>query len=434
MSTDLYGVRIMKTIPQENKVVMKVFVVYYDVEYKRHQVLPEDPSFFFRILSEREGALGQEVADDHLFSEEWVDLNTYKFISRVDMISTSNFPLLDYSNIYDFYYERYGTWEDEEKLVQAVFEVTVTDWKYAKHLEIGKSWGTTSYPTKSMKVSAKQGHPIPDLSKLVIRIKPFEGKEGEEGNIRTALFSKDSTKLFLVSDVGEVVAYDTHDWREKWRTDTGEWFGSIECNDSKGLLWLGKKAVLNFEGEKVEQTILPDFETGFRNPRILTSPKGDYFLFSNHDDHLIMFDSTGKKLFDHKSPDRDSLYAIFFADNMHIMVRGEASGTFTIMEIETGKEVKVFNLEGAITAMTVNASGSLLSVNDLTSNSTKIIELNNLETIFDYSTKHLNDDFISPCIWAPNNKWVVIITTGMGQRHNLGYGGYLSVYPISDRS
>ena len=181
MSTDLYGIRVLDTKRKERKVVVKVFVVYYDVAFKSHQQLPKDDSFFFRILWDKGdtrfgkgGPIGDEVSVDQICEEAWVDNNTFRFIKNVEQIARTNFPLKDYKDYADFYYERNGSWEDEDKLVQATYEIEVTDAKYIDHLNTGMSWGTTAYETKALKVSHAHLNNLPDISKEVIRLHPFQ--------------------------------------------------------------------------------------------------------------------------------------------------------------------------------------------------------------------------------------------------------------------
>ncbi len=158
MSTDLYGIRILDTKPEEHKIKIRVFVVYYDTHFESHRPIPKDPSFFLRILCDKaysslgqsDGTIAEEIPSGQELDEEWVDKNTFRFIENVELIATANFPLEDYSSYDDFYYERNGCWVNEEKLVQATYEVQVTDKKYFDHLQAGMSWGTASYETKAL--------------------------------------------------------------------------------------------------------------------------------------------------------------------------------------------------------------------------------------------------------------------------------------------
>lgn len=440
MSTDLYGVRILDTKPEEKTFKVKIFVVYYDVAYKSHQPIPEDYSFFFRILwdkgdvrFEKGGSIGREVTVDEFLDESWVDKNTFKFIENVELLSTANFPVNDFTSFSDFYYENDGIWEDEEKLVQAIYEIKVTDKKYLEHLKTGMSWGTIAYETNAVKIAYSYQKRLLDISNLTIRLNPFQEKKQEEGTICNALFSKDNSKLFVLSEAGELVTYNTQNWIEEWRYDTGKLFGTIQYDDNKRIVWVDDKTILSFDGEKVNQTILPNFEANYENVEIVKSPSGNYFLFSRYS-KIIIYNKEGNLLWEYECSIEDySLLSVFFENEERLIVREEMSGIFKIFELDTGFEVQTFKIEGTITNMALDPTGSFLSVNNLNSNSTKIIELKSTQLIFDYSTKYQNDDYLSACIWSPNNELAVIITTGDGTRQSTGYGGYLSVYPIGNK-
>lgn len=438
MSTDLYGVRVIDTKPDENKVRLKVFVVYYDVAYKSHQPIPADPSFFLRILWDEGdarfgggGSIGHEISVEQILDESWVNKNTFKFIDTVEILSITNFPVEDYSSFYDFYYERDGVWQDEDKLVQAVYDIHVTDKKYIDHLENGMSWGTTSYETKAIQISLLHVKTLPDISSLIVRLYPFKGKEKEEANICTALFSKDNSKLFILSEAGELVTYNAQNWTEEWRNDTGKCFGTIQCDNIKRLVWVDDNTVLNFEGEKTNQNILPNFEANYKGADIYRSPSSNYFLFF-YSNKIAIYNINGNLLWTHESSNTDyCLQTAFFANEELIIVRDEFSGIFKIFELNTGAEIKSFKIDGIITNMNLDPTGNLLSTNNLRANSTRIFDLKSTKLIFEFSTKDQNDDFLSACIWSPNHKFVAITTEEeQGMRRNSQNGGYLSIYPI----
>ncbi len=169
MSTDLYGIRVLEVAPAEKRARLRVFVVYYDVAYKSHQPLPNDLSFFLRILWDKAdtrfgggGPLGDEVSVDDICDEGYVDRNARRFVERAVGLEARNYPVKDWSGFKDFYYENNGKWVDEEKLVQADYDVFVTDPKYLAHLRKGLSWGTTSYETKALPLpAAGAGAPAP---------------------------------------------------------------------------------------------------------------------------------------------------------------------------------------------------------------------------------------------------------------------------------
>lgn len=176
MSTDLYGIRILETKPEVRKITVKVFVVYYDLPTESHQPIPTDPRFFFEILwgqpntkLGKAGTLGEEVSDEQCRDEIWMGENISRFIKNIALLSTANFPLVDYTSLGEFYYERNGKWADEDKLVQATYEIEVTDKKYFDHLSPDMSWGTPIYDYAATKDMRHYKNALPDSSKIEIR-------------------------------------------------------------------------------------------------------------------------------------------------------------------------------------------------------------------------------------------------------------------------
>ena len=125
---------------------LRVFVVYYDTQYKYHQPIPDNRSFFVRILCDRD-ALGDDIDGDSQFDEDYIDSNAFRFVERVEELERRNFPVESYDTLADFYYERGGGWENEEQLVQADYDLFVTRPEYLAPFAVGDSWGTTSYQT-----------------------------------------------------------------------------------------------------------------------------------------------------------------------------------------------------------------------------------------------------------------------------------------------
>ena len=118
MSTDLYGVRVLEVDPDASRLRLRVFVVYYDTQYEYHQPVPDDRSFFVRVLCDRD-ALGDDIDSESRFDEKYIDSNAFRFVDRFEELERRNFPVESYESLADFYYERSGGWENEEQLVQA---------------------------------------------------------------------------------------------------------------------------------------------------------------------------------------------------------------------------------------------------------------------------------------------------------------------------
>ncbi|GAB3441495.1 hypothetical protein GCM10027570_07750 [Streptomonospora sediminis] len=157
MSTDLFGVRVLGVEPERRLLRLRVFVVYYEPAWGTH-LLPDDPSFFFRVLwegAEEHGTGGTakpltDLVDiGEFLDQDWVDTHTRRFVARVDRVATRNHPLdaEAWNRLDTFYYERDGRWQDEHLLAQGDYEVEVTDSRWLEGLYSGAAWGTTACST-----------------------------------------------------------------------------------------------------------------------------------------------------------------------------------------------------------------------------------------------------------------------------------------------
>jgi len=156
MSTDLYGVRIVDLCPDENKLKIKIFVVYYDIFYKSHYPIPENPSFFLKILLEKDQYNSFGISKAQIEDINWIKANTPKYIKSTRLLTTLNFPLTNYNGLQDFYFETNGKWLDEDKLVQADFELQLTDRKYLDPFKSGMSWGSSCFAKDVVNLKPKK--------------------------------------------------------------------------------------------------------------------------------------------------------------------------------------------------------------------------------------------------------------------------------------
>ncbi|BBJ45455.1 hypothetical protein SSPO_081730 [Streptomyces antimycoticus] len=239
MSTDMYGVRVLAVDPDELRVRFLVFAVYYDVASCTHIPLPnEEPNTFLHFLweaasgylgdgDERTGPLGRVVSTDQLLDYEWADTNARRFISRVERVELRNYPLTEaqWEKMYDFYYERDGSWKDEELLVQAEYEIRVTDRKWLEPLSVGDGWGSAAFPLNGDSWTAEDSPHLPDLARPAVTLRPYQTTTGSVtyDHIAGMDFSDDGTYLALCSDQGRVWVYDTADWSEVVHTRAGDW-------------------------------------------------------------------------------------------------------------------------------------------------------------------------------------------------------------------
>ncbi|WP_329520596.1 hypothetical protein [Spirillospora sp. NBC_01491] len=157
MSTDLFGLRVLDLDHERRRVRFRVFVVYYEPSWGTGDLLPNDPSFFFRALwegaqdSHERERLTDLIGWRELLDEEWVDRHTHRFVSHVERLATRNHPVDDdaFESLAMFYYERDGGWQDEHLLAQGDYDVQVTDSRWMATLRPGQSWGTTFYPSNA---------------------------------------------------------------------------------------------------------------------------------------------------------------------------------------------------------------------------------------------------------------------------------------------
>ncbi|MBL1120069.1 WD40 repeat domain-containing protein [Streptomyces sp. 110] len=257
MSTDMYGVRVLAVDPDELRARLKVFVVYYDVGSRTHIPLPnEEPNTFLHFLWEaasgylgadddRTGPLGHAVSTSRLLDYEWADTNARRFISRVERVELRNYPLTDdqWEDMHDFYYERGGAWKDEDLLIQAEYEIRVTDRKWLEPLSVGDGWGSAAFPLNGDSWTAEDSPHIPDLARPAVTLRPFETTTGsvKYDHVNGMDFSDDGKYLAVCSDQGRVWVYDTADWSEVVHTHAGDWIVPL-------MMWVPGGHVLVVKG------------------------------------------------------------------------------------------------------------------------------------------------------------------------------------------
>ncbi|MEO5584314.1 MAG: hypothetical protein ABIQ75_02575 [Flavobacteriales bacterium] len=145
MSTDLYGIRVLAK--EGPTVTLKVFLTYYDWDQ-----IPYSKDFFLMVLWDEAdtrfgggGPLGDAITVPQICDEKFRLEHAGAYVESVDTISCANYPITNKEHLATFYYEREGRWENEDKLAQVDYKITVTDPKWIEHLEPGMSWGTTAY-------------------------------------------------------------------------------------------------------------------------------------------------------------------------------------------------------------------------------------------------------------------------------------------------
>jgi hypothetical protein len=224
MSTDLYGVRVIGIFPEERRVRLRVFVVYYEANIQSHQELPDDASFFFRAVADRaldkRGPLSGLSVEQYC-DETWVNANAWRWIDRFERVATRNHPVATeaWEHIHDFYYERYGRWKDEDTLVQADYDVWFIDGAISQYFTLGEAWGTTAYPTQADRLTPEDLPRIPDVRNAVETLTPFADATGSASTPTGLAFSPDGKRLAITNEESGIAVYTVGDWSELLRSD-----------------------------------------------------------------------------------------------------------------------------------------------------------------------------------------------------------------------
>jgi hypothetical protein len=178
------------------------------------------------------------------FEEEYINSTAFRFIDRFVELERRNFPVTSYKEYADFYYERGGTWEDEDKLVQADYEVYVTKPAYLNALTVGESWGTTSYQTESDPLLLRDYLHVPDFNDSRSFV-PFGDLESEETVVSQLHFSLDGSKLLATNNEGGWRVFSIQDFNTiaehleegDWSADAG-WTPNGHIGYKQGDQWM----------------------------------------------------------------------------------------------------------------------------------------------------------------------------------------------------
>ena len=405
MSTDLYGIRILKVVPEKRNVTLRVFVVYYDTEYESHQPLPLDHSFFLRILWDKGdtrfgegGPIGAEISVDQYCDEDWVNKNTYRYVEDVIQLSTSNYPVEDYSIYEDFYYEDNGDWVDEENLVQSDYDLYVTDAKFLQHLSIGMSWGTTAYETKSFLLLKKYDSILPNLNEVTHTLIPFSGKSG---GLKDMAFTPDGSKLLVLGLYEEIVAYESGTWKEIWRDKKGEeMFTYMNIDQKNQIVWLTTEgSILKVIDYNTGQKTAVKVESGAR----LVSPKGNYHVNFGDQEFLVFIDLKGKEKWQIDQP--DVVEAVAFSKDESLIAIGGMYNSVSIWETGQQNEKIVFETNENTSCLSFNPTHEFLAI--VSFHDLIIYNLNTKELVLKYYTD--GDIYLGMPAWSEDGKYFALI-------------------------
>lgn len=393
MSTDLYGVRVLEVEPDASRMRLRVFVVYYDTQYKYHQPIPDNRSFFVRILCDRD-ALGDDIDGDSQFDEDYIDSNAFRFVERVEELERRNFPVESYDTLADFYYERGGGWENEEQLVQADYDLFVTRPEYLAPFAVGDSWGTTSYQTDADGLTLEDYPHVPDFHDTTKNLEPFTALEEEETVVSRMSFSHDGSKLLIVNGEGGFHVYNTSDWsllfdeppmnnylaEPGWTHD-----GRVAYNTGTGFLAV-------------------DLETGateeFAPFGASSSANGRRFVTDQYEGtYLQVFNELGEELFGLKLPQESMVWADFDKSGQRGVLAVENTRMFALDLDENTTR----NLEHERTnALSVSPDGRYV----LTSDYHSMFKVIRIEDDFVVRSRHIRDGIPTAVAWSPRGDLV----------------------------
>jgi len=417
MSTDLYGIRVLEVEPEARRVRVLVFVVYYDTHGQYHQPVPEDISFFFRVLWDKAdtrfgggGSLGKEVDVDAYLDESFVDSNAWRFVERVEELEVRNFPVENWEGVSDFYYERGGAWVDEDKLVQADFDVFVTDARYIDHLTVGMSWGTTSYETQADRL--RVGERIPDVRLAERELFPFSGPR-ESGTPEEAQFSPCGGYLAVTSQKGDIAVYSTADFSEIWRLETDNMFPSLAFAPDKPVVVFCGDAYRLDTGEPADPVALPGR---------IRSANGRWRAGYGDDGNLELLDENGEGV-DRLETDLNCVEAVcFLKDEKSVLLAGMGE-TIQLWDLEEKTEIQRW-ASARVSSMSLSPDDQYVAVTGYSGRAGGLIRVLRLSdqqmTRFRADTTH----YLGPTAWSPDGTWLAMVNVGS----KYGYGGHISLH------
>jgi hypothetical protein len=217
---------VLDLAPDRRRARLRIFAVDYDVEHRWHAELPGDPGFFLSLLREAAddggGPLGDLFTWRELDNDRWLTVNTRWFVESVERVAVRNHPMSDEAWEHidalqeEGIHQRDDGWPEEDRLVQADYEVQVTDPRWLEHLWSGLSWETGYYPDPTRRLRAEDAPHVPDLTEPEAVLTPFAGSDHSDYIVVLA-FSDDGRFLAVTSEDGELAVYDTVNRSERLR-------------------------------------------------------------------------------------------------------------------------------------------------------------------------------------------------------------------------
>ncbi|MEV0384977.1 hypothetical protein [Nonomuraea sp. NPDC050643] len=152
-----HGVRVLEL--DGRRVRLRVFLADHDPSRPPQELLPEGRSFFFGVLwqaadgeaGRRRGPLHDLVPLVDTLDLDWVETNAGRFVESVERVGARNLSGGDeLALLYETHYTEldwrlhrwHEPWEHEDRLVQADYDVVVTDARWLEPLRAGQGMGT----------------------------------------------------------------------------------------------------------------------------------------------------------------------------------------------------------------------------------------------------------------------------------------------------
>jgi len=429
MATDLYGIRVLDLVPDERRVRFRVFVVYYDTEDRTHAPLPHDPSFFLRLLSESGLNLGE------IFDEDWVGANAYRFVRHVEQVASRNHPVVEWTRLHDFYYVRDGRWPEEDLLVQADYDVDVTESWCLGSLTVGRSWATAAYESTSDQVLEPDAPTVLDLRTPAVRLDPFPGGETDDATPSDLTFSDDGKYLAITSQSCELVVLRTEDWSEQARVrDSPLWGQDIQWVPGAHLL-----TQRNIEGgadlDDDAPTAAYDVASGEEvdvapQPREFRSRTGRYRADGGFGRHQVdggygawvgVLTSAGESRLLHLPRGKARAGTVSFTADETRMFVGHG-GNVHILDPETGRIIRTLNEVGA--GAVVRPDGAYLAAPAGESNLIDLWRVSDAALLMRCRSGGRYLGGSSGLAWSPDGTMLAVsVITGYN-----GYGGEVRIY------
>ncbi|WMX15672.1 hypothetical protein [Aureispira sp. CCB-E] len=426
MSTDLYGVRVLRSSPQQKELTLKVIVIYYHVAKKYYMPLPTDYSFFLRVLmntASEKDAIKQEISIDNICNEAWVNKNTSQFIAKVHQTNKLNDNIKSYKGYSDFYHvQAGGNWLQEEKLVQATYTIQVSDGKYIEHLTEGMTWDTTAYDTNSSNTpkipythqSDHLNDFAPDLSSSLYTLIPFNHSDDGDIELTDFSFSPDGAVLFAYGEQFNLasrertyflIAYNTQTWTEESRI-------KINKEDRKNIIpyktyaiWAPYKIQMIWK-DAAEATLPKAKKVDY-----ISSSK--QYIMSAHGKYLQLYDLEGNKTIQIPQK-KKSTHATFSPQEQYIALGGEHNQVY-VYDLTTHEELACISIPQTkatrkrTRSCAFDSTGNYLMVVSNDQKKIFIYDWQQGELVFFYDSQ--GSDYIEKATWSPDGAYIAVQST-----------------------